>query len=70
MSIPEQPKAKPERRQVCAYCGDDLGPWGRYSDRNDACSKRECQAWELDQAQAEREEAHERLDNDLGYGRW
>ena len=61
------PSPKPARRQFCAYCGDDIGEWTKDSNRNDTCGKRECTRWERDNWMAEREEAHERLDRDMGW---
>jgi hypothetical protein len=66
----DQPKPEPKRRHHCAYCGDDMGPWNAYSRRGDCCGKGECQNFEREEARAEREEAHEQLDRDLGYDRW
>ncbi|KKM20735.1 hypothetical protein LCGC14_1642390, partial [marine sediment metagenome] len=31
------------------------------------CGKRECTRWASDERQAEREEAHDRLDRDMGW---
>ncbi len=39
----------------------------RYFDRRDTCGRTECERAARDAEQAEREEAHERLDRDLGY---
>lgn len=55
------------KRQYCAYCGDDMGDWTKFSDRNDTCGKQECDRYMRENLQAEREEAHERLDRDMGY---
>lgn len=55
------------RRQHCAYCGDDMGEWTKFSERTDTCGKPECQRFEREEAQAERDEAHERLDRDMGW---
>lgn len=52
----------------CWYCGAEMGVIeARHYDRSDTCGKRECERAAQEQAQAEREEAHERLDRDLGY---
>jgi hypothetical protein len=56
-----------ERRQQCAYCGEDMGPWTRFSDRNDTCGKRECESFARDQDAAEREQAHRDLDEREGW---
>lgn len=59
---------KPQRRHHCAYCGQDLGIWdARYCDRNDTCGEPECNRNAREEAQAEREEAHDRLDRDMGW---
>lgn len=56
-----------DKRHFCAYCGDDMGPWDRFSSREDTCGKRECALWARDQERADREEAHEHLDNERGW---
>jgi hypothetical protein len=65
--MPDQTETKPARRHLCAYCGDDMGPWDKNSRSDDTCGKRECERWAGDNAQAEREEAHERLDRDMDW---
>lgn len=63
--------SKQPKEQFCAYCGESLGFYVQYSSRGrDTCGKPECDRWARDEAQAEREEAHRRLDEDLGYGEW
>ncbi len=59
-----------KKRAVCAYCGADMGPWTKFSHRDDTCGKRECERWARDQDAIEREEAHRKLDEDMGYGSW
>lgn len=50
----------------CFNCGAELGRYRDY-DRLDTCGKTEC-VREANQARVEeREDAHERLDRDLGY---
>jgi len=39
----------------------------KYYDRSDTCGKRECEREARDQARAERDEAHEKLDRDMGW---
>jgi hypothetical protein len=56
------------RRSTCYNCGEDLGPWDRFSDRYDTCGDPKCEREVRDAFAAEREEAHEQLDRDLGYG--
>ena len=59
----------PGKIRRCWNCGADMGfIENRYYDRMDSCGSLECQRAERDAAQQEREEAHERLDRDLGYG--
>lgn len=61
----DKPKAK---ERYCPYCGDSMGVIEfRYYDRNDPCGKQECNRAARDSAYAEREEAHEQLDRDLGW---
>ena len=62
----ETTSPKTPKRHVCAYCGDDMGPWTKFSDKRDACGKLECTQWEREELRAEREEAHEQLDRDMG----
>ena len=57
------------KRQYCSYCGEDIGEWTKFSDRNDTCGKRECARFIRDEEIAEREQAHEQLDRDRGWGR-
>ena len=52
----------------CYFCGEELGVYADY-DRLDTCGKPECERDARDCAQAEREEAHERLDRDMGWDR-
>ena len=55
------------KRQHCAYCGDDIGEWSKFSDKNDTCGKQECERYMRDNEQAEREAAHEQLDKWMGW---
>lgn len=56
------------RERFCAYCGESLGfIEDRYYERNDTCGKLECDRVMRDDAAAEREEAHEQLDRDMGW---
>ena len=59
-----------EKRHYCAYCGADMGDWTSDSRRGDTCGERECKRAARDDEQQAREEAHEQLDRDLGYGRF
>lgn len=57
------------KERFCFYCGESMGfIENRHYDRRDSCGKRECAREERDAAEAEREEAHERLDRDNGWG--
>lgn len=64
------PTEKPKKGRVrhCFYCGADMG-WieDRYYDRTDTCGSPECNRYARDDAAAERDEAHERLDRDMGW---
>lgn len=56
----------------CENCGADLGgPVDKY-DQFDfiVCGERECARAARDQMEQVREEAHEQLDRDMGYGTW
>ena len=57
-------------RQHCFYCGVDIGPRDRFSDALDTCGDNECQREARYAAEAERADAHEQLDRDMGYGQW
>ncbi len=63
-------KSKPKARERhCWHCGASLGVIeDRYYDRRDTCGKPECEREARYGAQAEREEAHDRLDRDMGWG--
>lgn len=59
---------KPKRRYRCAQCGKDMGEWdGRYCDSRDTCEERDCARGARDDAYAEGEEAHDRLDRYMGW---
>ena len=56
------------RERFCCICGTSLGfLFDREYDRTDTCGSRQCDYEARDMDRAEREEAHERLDRDLGY---
>jgi hypothetical protein len=62
------PIAKTKRRHLCWYCAKDMGEWDRrYCDPSDTCGERECERAARDAAIAERHEAHEKLDRDMGW---
>lgn len=50
----------------CFNCGEELGYYADY-DPLDTCGKRECEREARNAIMEEREEAHERLDRDLGW---
>lgn len=56
------------RRHHCFYCGEDIGAWDRFSDRLDTCGSAECNREASYHAGIERDEAHEQLDRDMGWG--
>jgi len=52
----------------CWNCGAEMGVIeNRYYDRGDTCGQMECEREARNAAQAEREEAHEQLDRDMGW---
>ena len=52
----------------CWNCGADMGfIENRYYDRMDTCESVECLREARDAARAERDEAHDRLDRDMGW---
>lgn len=50
----------------CFYCGEELGCYADY-DPLDTCGKQECNREARDQDGMDREEAHRRLDEDMGW---
>jgi hypothetical protein len=62
MKMTDKPKGK-ERH--CWNCGENMGfVEDRHWSRGDTCGKRECEREALAQDEAERDDAHERLDRD------
>lgn len=60
---------KKGRVRYCPNCGDSMGfIEDRYYDRRDTCGSQQCEREARDDARAEREEAHERLDRDFDGG--
>jgi len=56
------------KRRFCWNCGADMGEIeDRYYDSQDTCGARECEREAGYQRDAERSEAHERLDHDRGW---
>lgn len=58
-----------EQMKYCAYCGAEIGMASRATGLNDpeSCGQRECDREVNAMYRAEREEAHEQLDRDMGY---
>lgn len=54
------------KMRYCFNCGEEIGVYADY-DRLDDCGKMECQREVRHILAAEREEAHDQLDRDLGY---
>ena len=56
------------KRYTCWSCGADMGAWdGRYCDSRDTCGKPECEREARDALFAERDDAHDQLDRDMGW---
>jgi hypothetical protein len=56
------------KERFCRYCGESMGVIeARYYEPSDPCGKPECHREAQDAMQAERDEAHERLDRDMGW---
>jgi hypothetical protein len=57
--------------RYCCVCGDEMGVIeAKYYDSRDTCGKMSCDREMRDADAAEREEAHERLDRDMGWERY
>lgn len=57
-----------KKMRHCWVCETELGMIERrHYDPQDTCGSRECDREARDMAQAERDEAHERLDRDMGW---
>jgi hypothetical protein len=59
-----------EKIQYCDYCGADMGVFARYHGEKNCCGERECARMEREDYEIERAEAHERLDQENGWGRY
>lgn len=59
---------KHDERYTCDYCGEDCGPADTYDPGPHSCGAAECERFVCDTLEAEREEAHRQLDEELGYG--
>ena len=57
---------KPIPMRHCANCGVEMGRYRDYH-RLDTCGKPECDREARNEARAEREEAHDRLDRDMDW---
>lgn len=60
---------KTPKMRHCFNCGAELGCYADYDPLAD-CGKPECMREARYAAEAEREEAHEQLDRDMGWDRW
>jgi hypothetical protein len=54
------------RMRHCFFCGEELGVYAEY-DPLDNCGKPECTRAVREVIEAEREEAHRKLDDDMGW---
>jgi hypothetical protein len=50
----------------CFYCGDPLGEYDDY-DPLDTCGKPQCERAGRDERAYQRQDAHDKLDRDLGW---
>lgn len=57
------------KQRYCFNCGEDIGFYADY-ERTDTCGKQECEREVRDMMRQERDEAHERLDRDMGWDRY
>lgn len=66
-------EAKPTstaKMRHCWNCGADMGLIeNRHYDRSDTCGRTECEREARDAARGERDDAHDRLDRDMGWDR-
>ena len=62
----DKPEKKLPPMRYCGCCGEKLGR-SHYRDPYDTCGKPECDREARSEARADREEAHERLDRDMGW---
>lgn len=54
----------------CDYCGDEISACKRWGRMPVTCGKAECERWARDEEAIEREEAHRRLDEEMGYDKF
>ncbi len=66
-----EPKPNPTTKERhCWHCGASMGVIDRrHYDRGDTCGRNECERAARDAACYERDEAHARLDRDMGWDR-
>jgi ribosomal protein S27AE len=60
------PMPRTAKQRYCFNCGEDIGFYADYDPR-DTCGKQECDREARNAFAEEREEAHERLDRDMGW---
>ena len=60
---------KQEKMLYCDYCGVEIGMGVRQWREKLSCGAKECDRAIRDEEMAEREEAHEQLDRDMGWDR-
>lgn len=59
-----------ERMQFCFNCGAEIGVFRAYHGDINTCGAQECEREARNTEAARREEAHEQLDRDNGWGGW
>lgn len=65
----EDTKKTTEKMRFCFNCGEELG-FDSYYDPLDTCGAAECARAAREAMAQERDEAHEQLDRDMGWGIW
>ena len=58
---------KPKKELFCDYCGTSMGFGVRHWRERLYCGSLECQREQREDERAEREQAHEQLDHDMGW---
>ncbi len=59
-------KGRESKERFCCYCGESMGAYADY-DRMDTCGERECERFVREEMAAEREDAHNDLDERMGW---
>lgn len=59
-----------QKMKHCAWCGEELGMAPGYDREPESCGKPECNREVRGMYQAQRDEAHEELDRQNGWGDW